>query len=78
MQPEEQREAADLAGARSIQLLRSTLEKWHREPFFEDAVTGCLVRFAHGTYRNDAGAELPNYLVFRVKSIAERHPYRCD
>ena len=59
-----------------MQLKRDVLEQWHNQPFFDDAVKGCVVRIVYGTFVDPSGHKQPNYLMMRVVEAQDRQPYR--
>ncbi len=69
-------EPAEMADLLTIQLKRSRLEAWHREPFFEESVRGCVVRIVHGTYMDDKGNQHGNYHLMKISDIREKGSYR--
>jgi len=69
-------EKAELQDLLHIQLRRQQLEAWWQEPFFEDAVRGCLVRYAHGEYTDERGQRHPNYLMMKIVEVVEKTLYK--
>jgi hypothetical protein len=59
-----------------MQLKRSTLEQWVTQPFFADAIKGCVVRLVNGTTVDAMGQQVPNTLMMRVVGLVEKRPYK--
>ncbi|KAI8464755.1 MAG: hypothetical protein J3K34DRAFT_461760 [Monoraphidium minutum] len=73
---EEFEEVKELTTIHKMQLTRDMLEAWHNQPFFDEAVRGCVVRIVYGTFVDAAGVKQPNYLMMRVVEAQDRAPYR--
>lgn len=69
-------EPAGLSELQAIQVKREQLERWHKEPYFDKAVWGSVVRIAIGEYTDAAGNKVPNYQLLKIVDVVEKGAYK--
>lgn len=75
-------EEASYQEIKSIQIRRHKLEEWFSKPFFEETLSGCMVRLAAGnkkapdghTMYGPDGKPVVQYMAARVAGLVEKEP----